>query len=128
MAITLTVLASLLQLHGPGATIESDHQGIDALLSGVREQSLREQSAQEQSPQEQSFQEQSPQDVLQLGVVSEQPEATQVYFRRGAFARRPYAGGFRGVERSRELLGIWPTLVRRDAIEPHVAIDVETVA
>jgi hypothetical protein len=40
----------------------------------------------------------------------------------------PYAGGFRGVERSRELLGIWPTLVRRDAIEPHVAIDVETVA
>ena len=27
----------------------------------------------------------------------------------------PYAGGFRGVERSRELLGIWPTLVRRDA-------------
>lgn len=87
MAITLTVLASLLQLHGPGATIESDHQGIDALLSGVREQGLREQSAQEQSPQDvQSF---------QLGVISDQPQATQVYFRRGAFARGPYAGGFR---------------------------------
>lgn len=30
---TLKVLASLLQLHGPGATIQSDHQGINALLS-----------------------------------------------------------------------------------------------
>ena len=40
----------------------------------------------------------------------------------------PFVGGLRGSERSRELLGIWPTLVRRDAIEPHVAIDMETVA
>jgi len=40
----------------------------------------------------------------------------------------PYAGGLRGSERSRELLGLWPTLVRREAIEPHVAIDVEAVA
>jgi hypothetical protein len=40
----------------------------------------------------------------------------------------PFVGGLRGSERSRELLGIWPTLVRRDAIEPHVAIDLETVA
>ena len=39
----------------------------------------------------------------------------------------PYAGGLRGSERARELLGIWPTLVRRDAIEPRVAIDVEAV-
>ena len=29
---TLKVLASLIQLHGPGATVQSDHQGIDALL------------------------------------------------------------------------------------------------
>jgi hypothetical protein len=35
---TLKVLASLLQLHGPGATIQSDHQGINALLSDVRGQ------------------------------------------------------------------------------------------
>ena len=36
MAITtLKVLASLLQMHGPGATIQSDHQGIDALLSDL---------------------------------------------------------------------------------------------
>ena len=34
MAVTtLKVLASILQLHGPGATIQSDHQGIDALLA-----------------------------------------------------------------------------------------------
>ena len=39
MPITpLKVLASLLQLHGPGATIQSDHQGIDALLSDPRGQ------------------------------------------------------------------------------------------
>ena len=37
MAITtLKVLASVLQLHGPGATAQSDHQGIDALLSDLR--------------------------------------------------------------------------------------------
>ena len=33
---TLKVLASLIQLHGPGATIQSDHQGIDALLNDMR--------------------------------------------------------------------------------------------
>ena len=37
MAITtLKILASLVQLHGPGATIQSDHQGIDALLSDLQ--------------------------------------------------------------------------------------------
>ena len=40
----------------------------------------------------------------------------------------PYAGGLRGSERSRELLGLWPTLVRREAIEARIAIDVEAVA
>lgn len=37
MAVTtLKVLASIIQLHGPGATIQSDHQGIDALLSDLQ--------------------------------------------------------------------------------------------
>jgi hypothetical protein len=36
--VTLKVLASVMQLHGPGATIQSDHQGIDALLSDLRGQ------------------------------------------------------------------------------------------
>jgi hypothetical protein len=35
---TLKVLASLLQLHGPGATVQSDHQGINALLTDLRDQ------------------------------------------------------------------------------------------
>jgi len=66
MAITtLKVLASLLQLHGPGATIQSDHQGIDALLSDLRGQGA-------------------------------DPVATEVAFRRGAFAKgrvpAPFAG------------------------------------
>ena len=66
MAVTtLQVLASILQLHGPGATIQSDHQGIDALLSDLR------------------------------GQGSDQPVATEVYFRRGGFVRGARAGGFR---------------------------------
>jgi hypothetical protein len=39
---TLKVLASVLQLHGPGATIQSDHQGIDALLNDLRGQNSEE--------------------------------------------------------------------------------------
>lgn len=34
--MTAKVLASLLQLHGPGAAIQSDHQGIAALLNDLR--------------------------------------------------------------------------------------------
>lgn len=66
--LTLKILASLLQLHGPGATIQSDHQGIDALLNNMRDQGAEQ------------------------GLAS---EATQVYFRRGGFVRGPNAGGFR---------------------------------
>ena len=39
----------------------------------------------------------------------------------------PYAGGFKGIQGAKELLGIWPTLVRRDRIEPRVTVDVEDV-
>jgi hypothetical protein len=39
---TLKVLSTILQLHGPGATIQSDHQGIDALLSDLRGQNAAE--------------------------------------------------------------------------------------
>jgi hypothetical protein len=42
MPITsLKVLASLLQLHGPGATLQSDHQGINALLNDLHEQDAK---------------------------------------------------------------------------------------
>ena len=76
---TLKVLASLLQLHGPGATIESDHQGIDALLTDLRGQGSQAGVASDKTE----------------GVVSEQPAGTQVYFRRGGFVRGPSAGAFR---------------------------------
>ena len=43
MAITtLKVLSTILQLHGPGTTIQSDHQGLDALLSDLRGQNAVE--------------------------------------------------------------------------------------
>jgi hypothetical protein len=69
--LTLKILAGLIQLHGPGATIQSDHQGIDALLNNMRDQGSA--------------------DV----IVPDQPAATQVYFRRGGFIRGGYGGAFR---------------------------------
>ncbi|UGY18040.1 hypothetical protein [Bradyrhizobium septentrionale] len=68
---TLKVLASLIQLHGPDATIQSDHQGIDALLSDLRGQGV------------------------QQGVVADEAVVTQAAFRRGGFAKGPNAGAFR---------------------------------
>jgi hypothetical protein len=35
---TLKVLSTVLQLHGPGATLQSDHQGINAVLNDLRSQ------------------------------------------------------------------------------------------
>jgi len=35
---TLKVLSTVLQLHGPGATFQSDHQGIDAVLNDLKNQ------------------------------------------------------------------------------------------
>src|SRR5579871_1908739 len=67
--LTLKVIASLLQLHGPGATIQSDHQGIDSLLGDVRRQGLEE------------------------GTASDQPVVTDAYFRRAGFVRGPGYGG-----------------------------------
>ncbi len=36
--LTAKVIASLLQMHGPDATVQSDHPAIDALLGNVRTQ------------------------------------------------------------------------------------------
>jgi hypothetical protein len=68
--VTLKVMASLLQLHGPGATIQSDHQGINALLGDM----------QAQGPEQ--------------SIVPEKPAVTLAYFRRG-FGRGPAVGAFR---------------------------------
>ena len=66
--LTLKVLAGLIQLHGPGATVQSDHQGIDALLNNMRDEQSSEKDATAVKP-------------------------TEVYFRRGGFVRGPYGGG-----------------------------------
>ena len=87
--LTLKVFAGLLQLHGPGATIQSDHPGIDALLPDLREQSADKDTISVQS------------DQNSVGItaseefLSDKPLATEVYFRRG-FVRGPgYGGAFR---------------------------------
>ncbi len=67
--LTLKVIASLLQMHGPGATIQSDHPGIDALLGDIRRQ------------------------ISQDGVVAPTPGVTDVVFRRGGFVRGGVGGG-----------------------------------
>jgi hypothetical protein len=68
--LTLKVMASLLQLHGPDATIQSDHPGIDALLGDRRAQAAEEGAA-----------------------TSDKPVVTEAYFRRGGFIR---GGGYGG--------------------------------
>ena len=67
--LTLKVLAGLLQLHGPDAAIQSDHQGIDALLADVRGR------------------------ISAGDTVSDTPAATEVVFRRGGFIRGAGGGG-----------------------------------
>ena len=68
---TLTIIASLLQMHGPGATIQSDHKGIDALLGDIRGQ------------------------ISEEGVIPPTFGVTEVAFRKGGFVRGPGAAGFR---------------------------------
>ena len=58
--LTAKILASLLQFHGPDATIQSDHQGIGAVLGSMRERIAAEE------------------------VIA---KATDVSFRRGGFRR-----------------------------------------
>jgi hypothetical protein len=70
--LTLKVMASLLQLHGPGASIQSDHPGIDAVLGDLTQQ----------------------QGLDQQGAATDEPVVTEAYFRRG-FVRGPGYGGFR---------------------------------
>jgi hypothetical protein len=41
-----------------------------------------------------------------------------------ALSGPPTASGFSGIEPARQLLGLWPTLVRRELVEPQVSISV----
>ena len=44
-----------------------------------------------------------------------------------ALSGPPYLGGFHGIQRAKELLGLWPTLVSRELVESRVVVDVEKV-
>src|SRR5262245_10006142 len=77
--LTLKVMASLLQLHGPGASIQSDHPGIDALLGDLTQQGV----------------DQAQQGSEQQRAATDEPVVTEAYFRRGGFVRGPGYGGFR---------------------------------
>ena len=77
---TLKVLASLLQLHGQGAAVQSDHQGINALLNKSPDPIVDEFNGNNA--------------VLNHDTVSETPMPTQVWFRR-SFGRGPWVGRFR---------------------------------
>jgi hypothetical protein len=74
--LTLKVMAGLLQLQGTGAQIQSDHQGLNALLDDMQGQPNRQ--AQARTAEEDS-------------VLADKPAVEQVYFRRG-FVRAPYVG------------------------------------
>ena len=39
----------------------------------------------------------------------------------------PYVGSMKGIQPAKELLGIWPTLVRRELVEKNIKIELETV-
>ena len=44
-----------------------------------------------------------------------------------ALSGPPYMGGFHGITPPSQLLGLWPTTVRREHVEPHVNVDVAEV-
>jgi len=77
--LTLKVMAGLLQLQGTGAQIQSDHQGLNALLDDMQGDPRAAAPAKAQEEDK---------------VLADKPPVEQVYFRRG-FVRAPYAGGFR---------------------------------
>lgn len=86
---TLKVLASLLQLHGQGAAIQSDHQGISSLLNNQAPDQLSEESEGL---------------IVDESNAVELPSATPAWFRRayvgpyGGF-RRGYVGPYGGFRR-----------------------------
>jgi hypothetical protein len=45
-----------------------------------------------------------------------------------ALSGPPYMGGFHGITPASQLLGLWPTLVERELIEPRVEVSVVEVA
>jgi len=44
-----------------------------------------------------------------------------------ALSGPPFLGGFHGIQGAKELLGLWPTLVKRELVESRVEVNVEDV-
>jgi hypothetical protein len=88
--LTLKVMAGLLQLHGPGATIQSDHPGIDALLGDMRAPGGENSRSSDQVASDQVTSDQMTADDR---FTSDQPLLTEAYFRRGFVRGAPYYGG-----------------------------------
>jgi hypothetical protein len=84
--LTLKIFAGLLQLHGPGATIQSDHPGIDALLPDMRDQSSNRGTLSDQDASGMAASE---------DFLSDEPLVTEAYFRRGFVRGAPHGGAFR---------------------------------
>ena len=82
--LTLKIFAGLLQLHGPGATIQSDHPGIDALLPDMHDQNPNKGAASDQNASGMTASEE---------FLSDKPLVTEAYFRRGFVRGAPYHGG-----------------------------------
>ena len=82
--LTVKIFAGLLQLHGPGAAIQSDHPGIDALLPDMREQTSDKRAGSDQSASGMTASEE---------FLSDKPVVTEAYFRRGFVRGAPYHGG-----------------------------------
>jgi hypothetical protein len=85
--LTLKVFAGLLQLHGPGTTIESDHPGIDALLPDLRQGVDKGTMSIQTDPNGSG-------PIASEEFLSDKPLVTEAYFRRG-FVRGPGYGAFR---------------------------------
>jgi hypothetical protein len=85
--LTLKIFAGLLQLHGPGATIESDHPGIDALLPDLRGHSADKGAMSPQSDPNTSG------PIASEEFLSDKPLVTEAYFRRGFVRGAGYGGG-----------------------------------
>ena len=85
--LTLQVLAGLLQLHGPGATIQSDHPGINALLPDMRDQNSDKGAVSVQSD------ENATGPIASEEFLSDKPLVTEAYFRRGFVRGAGYGGG-----------------------------------
>ncbi|MBR0795676.1 hypothetical protein JQ615_09780 [Bradyrhizobium jicamae] len=82
--LTLKIFAGLLQLHGPGATIQSDHPGIDALLPDMQDQNAKQGALSDQNGSGVTASDE---------FLSDKPLVTEAYFRRGFVRGAPYHGG-----------------------------------